>query len=136
MRTRTEVEPEIAMKTRPAIEVSSDSAACCHNHGPPPEEVDCTTAPSMTAVQHCVRRRESNNVVTLRKSGNGRRRFSVATMLALSFGALVLASVGSVLALTVGANYRNTFDLSAVARRADRRHGELLRAHMDRAGMP
>ena len=54
---------------------------------------------------------ESSNVVRLRKSGDGRRRFSVATILALSFGALVLVSVGSVLALTVGANYRNTFDL-------------------------
>lgn len=36
---------------------------------------------------------------------------SVATILALSFAALVLVSVGSVLTLTVGANYRNTFDL-------------------------
>lgn len=31
--------------------------------------------------------------------------------MALSFGALVFLSVGGVLALTVGANYRNTFDL-------------------------
>mgnify|MGYP002775634141 CR=1 FL=1 len=39
------------------------------------------------------------------------RRVSVATILALSFGALVLASVGGVMALTVSANYRNTLDL-------------------------
>lgn len=40
-----------------------------------------------------------------------RRRVSVALILALSFGLLVFLSVGSVLALTVGANYRNTLDL-------------------------
>lgn len=53
----------------------------------------------------------SDNVTPLRKIEAHPRRISVATILALSFGALVLVSVGSVLALTVGANYRNTFDL-------------------------
>ena len=40
-----------------------------------------------------------------------RRRIPVAVILALSFGTLVLLSVGGVLALTVGANVRNTLDL-------------------------
>jgi adenylate cyclase len=54
---------------------------------------------------------QTTNVVPLRKPDARRRRVSVASILALSFGALVLVSVGGVLALTVGANYRNTFDL-------------------------
>ena len=54
---------------------------------------------------------QPTNVVALRASERPRRRMSVATILALSFAALVLVSVGSVLTLTVGANYRNTFDL-------------------------
>ncbi len=40
-----------------------------------------------------------------------RRRIPVAVILALSFGTLVFLSVGGVLALSVSANYRNTFDL-------------------------
>jgi len=40
-----------------------------------------------------------------------RRRIPVAAILALSFGTLVFLSVGSVLALSVSANYRNTVDL-------------------------
>jgi adenylate cyclase len=40
-----------------------------------------------------------------------RRRIPVAAIMALSFGTLVFLSVGGVLALSVGANYRNTFDL-------------------------
>jgi adenylate cyclase len=40
-----------------------------------------------------------------------RRRIPIAVIMALSFGTLVLLSVGGVLALSVGANFRNTFDL-------------------------
>lgn len=40
-----------------------------------------------------------------------RRRIPVALIMALSFGTLVFLSVGGVLALSVGANVRNTFDL-------------------------
>ena len=40
-----------------------------------------------------------------------RRRVPVAVIMALTFGTLVLLSVGGVLALTVGANVRNTLDL-------------------------
>ena len=40
-----------------------------------------------------------------------RRRIPVAVIMALSFGTLVFLSVGGVLALSVGANFRNTFDL-------------------------
>lgn len=54
---------------------------------------------------------QTTNVVPLARRDVKRRRISVATILALCFGALVLVSVGTVLALTVGANYRNTFDL-------------------------
>lgn len=54
---------------------------------------------------------QTTNVVPLGRRDVKRRRISVATILALCFGALVLVSVGTVLALTVGANYRNTFDL-------------------------
>ena len=39
------------------------------------------------------------------------RRVPVAVIMALSFGTLVLLSVGGVLALSVGANFRNTLDL-------------------------
>ena len=77
---------------------------------------------------------ESGKVVALRRTDAGRRRISVATILALSFGALVLVSVGSVLALTVTANYRNTFDL--VGQRANLLIGAMddsLHAHMSRA---
>ncbi|KQU88171.1 adenylate cyclase [Ensifer sp. Root31] len=44
-------------------------------------------------------------------SGKRWRRIPVAVLMALSFGALVLVSVGGVLVLSVGANIRNTFDL-------------------------
>ncbi|MDW6025535.1 adenylate/guanylate cyclase domain-containing protein [Mesorhizobium sp. BAC0120] len=77
---------------------------------------------------------EMDNVVSLQPRERDRRRISVATILALSFGALVLVSVGSVLALTVGANYRNTIDL--VGRRASLLVGAMedsLRAKMGRA---
>ncbi|WP_244421584.1 adenylate/guanylate cyclase domain-containing protein [Allomesorhizobium alhagi] len=40
-----------------------------------------------------------------------RRRIPIAVIMALSFGTLVFLSVGGVLALSVGANFRNTFDL-------------------------
>ena len=59
---------------------------------------------------------------------------SVATILALSFAGLVLVSVGSVLTLTVGANYHNTFDL--IGKRATLlidAMGDSLRAQMGRA---
>lgn len=62
------------------------------------------------------------------------RRISVATILALSFGALVLASVGGVMALTVTANYRNTLDL--LGKSADLLvdgMDDALAAHMNRA---
>jgi adenylate cyclase len=77
---------------------------------------------------------QPTNVVPLRRPEVARRRLSVATILALSFGALVLVSIGSVLALTVGANYRNTFDL--IGKRANLLTGAMedsLRAHMSRA---
>ena len=63
-----------------------------------------------------------------------RRRISVATILALSFGLLVLVSIGGVLALTVGANYRNTFDLvgQRAAMLVDGMEGS-LHGHMKRA---
>ncbi|MDP9632925.1 adenylate/guanylate cyclase domain-containing protein [Ensifer sp. ENS11] len=44
-------------------------------------------------------------------SGKRWHRIPVAVLMALSFGALVFVSVGGVLALSVGANIRNTFDL-------------------------
>ena len=77
---------------------------------------------------------QTGNVVPLQPRGRARRRISVATILALTFGALVLVSVGSVLALTVGANYRNTFDL--VGQQATLLIGAMedsLRAKMGRA---
>ena len=49
--------------------------------------------------------------VRLTRPADRRRRIPVAALLALSFGTLVVLSVGSVLALTVAANVRNTFDL-------------------------
>ena len=49
--------------------------------------------------------------VRLVRSERNRRRVPVAVIMALSFGTLVLLSVGGVLALSVGANYRNTLDL-------------------------
>ncbi|MDQ6436555.1 adenylate/guanylate cyclase domain-containing protein [Mesorhizobium sp. LHD-90] len=49
--------------------------------------------------------------VRLQRPPEKRRRIPVSIIMALSFGTLVLLSVGGVLALTVSANYRNTFDL-------------------------
>ena len=45
------------------------------------------------------------------RPGTRWRRIPIAALMALSFGALVFVSVGGVLALSVGANVRNTFDL-------------------------
>ncbi len=45
------------------------------------------------------------------RSERKRRRVPIAVIMALSFGTLVFLSVGGVLALSVGANFRNTFDL-------------------------
>lgn len=53
----------------------------------------------------------STEPVRLVRPAERRRRFPVAAIMALSFGALVFLSVGGVLALTVGANIRNTLDL-------------------------
>ena len=53
----------------------------------------------------------STEPVRLVPAADKRRRVSVALILALSFGLLVFLSVGSVLTLAVGANYRNTMDL-------------------------
>ncbi|MEQ1941186.1 adenylate/guanylate cyclase domain-containing protein [Mesorhizobium sp. VNQ89] len=47
----------------------------------------------------------------VRSAEKQRRRIPVAAIMALSFGALVLLSIGGVLALTVWANVRNTLDL-------------------------
>ena len=80
---------------------------------------------SSDACLFCSRRRACNFVahcdtgsmntsaqpVRLVRSERTRRRVPVAVIMALSFGTLVLLSVGGVLALSVGANYRNTFDL-------------------------
>ena len=49
--------------------------------------------------------------VRLVRAAEKRRRMPVAALMALSFGTLVLLSIGGVLALTVGANVRNTLDL-------------------------
>jgi adenylate cyclase len=56
----------------------------------------------------------SAELVRFVRPAEKRRRVPVAVMLALSFGTLVLFSIGGVLALTVGANYRNTLDLLGV----------------------
>ena len=53
----------------------------------------------------------SNEPVRLIRPAEKRRRMPVAAIMAISFGTLVLLSVGGVLALTVGANVRNTLDL-------------------------
>jgi adenylate cyclase len=66
--------------------------------------------------------------------GDRRPRISTAALLALSFGTLVLLSVGGVLALTVGANYRNTFDLlGARSVLLIEAIEDALRAHLGRA---
>ncbi|WP_244425910.1 adenylate/guanylate cyclase domain-containing protein [Mesorhizobium amorphae] len=49
--------------------------------------------------------------VRLARPAKKRRRIPIAVIMALSFGSLVFLSVGGVLALSVGANFRNTFDL-------------------------
>jgi adenylate cyclase len=62
------------------------------------------------------------------------RRIPVAAFMAISFGALVFLSVGGVLALSVTANYRNTFDLlGARASLLVDAMEDSLRAHMNRA---
>jgi adenylate cyclase len=53
----------------------------------------------------------SKEPVRLVRPAEKRRRIPVAAMMAISFGTLVFLSVGGVLALTVGANVRNTLDL-------------------------
>lgn len=52
-----------------------------------------------------------NDPVRLVRPAEKRRRVPVAAILALSFGTLVFLSIGGILALTVGANIRNTLDL-------------------------
>ncbi|MER9848648.1 adenylate/guanylate cyclase domain-containing protein [Mesorhizobium sp. M0106] len=49
--------------------------------------------------------------VRLARPEKKRRRIPIAVIMALSFGSLIFLSVGGVLALSVGANFRNTFDL-------------------------
>lgn len=62
------------------------------------------------------------------------RRIPVAALMALSFGTLVFLSVGGVLALSVGANVRNTFDLlGAQSTLLTDAMEDLLRAEMGRA---
>ncbi len=56
----------------------------------------------------------STEPVRLVRPAAKRRRIPVAVIMALSFGTLVFLSVGGVLALSVGANYRNTVDLLGV----------------------
>ncbi|MEP9386901.1 adenylate/guanylate cyclase domain-containing protein [Mesorhizobium sp. KR9-304] len=53
----------------------------------------------------------SNEPLRFVRPAEKRRRIPVAVIMALSFGALVFLSIGGVLALTVGANVRNTLDL-------------------------
>ena len=53
----------------------------------------------------------SKELVRFVRPAEKRRRIPLAVILALSFGMLVFLSVGGVLALTVGANIRNTLDL-------------------------
>lgn len=53
----------------------------------------------------------SKEPVRLARPPEKRRRVPVAAIMALSFGTLVFLSIGGVLALTVGANVRNTLDL-------------------------
>lgn len=63
-----------------------------------------------------------------------RRRIPIAALMALSFGALVFVSVGGVLALSVGANVRNTLDLlGAQSTLLVDAMEDLLRAEMGRA---
>lgn len=68
------------------------------------------------------------------RPATGRRRIPIAVLMALSFGALVFVSVGGVLALSVGANVRNTFDLlGAQSTLLIDAMEDLLRAEMGRA---
>ena len=63
-----------------------------------------------------------------------KRRISVSAISAISFGILIFLSVGSVLALSVGANYRNTVDLlGARAGLLIDAMEDQLRGHMTRA---
>ncbi|MEW9806277.1 adenylate/guanylate cyclase domain-containing protein [Mesorhizobium sp. ZMM04-5] len=54
---------------------------------------------------------DSNEPVRFVRPADRRHRIPVAVIIAVSFATLVLLSVGGVLALTVGANVRNTLDL-------------------------
>lgn len=72
--------------------------------------------------------------VRLATATDKHRRVSVALILALSFGLLVFLSVGSVLTLAVGANYRNTLDLlGARSTLLVDAMEDSLRAHLGRA---
>lgn len=77
---------------------------------------------------------QATEPVRLVRPTERRRRIPVAAIMALSFGTLVLLSVGGVLALTVGANYRNTYDLlgSRAALLVDAME-DSLRSHMNGA---
>lgn len=77
---------------------------------------------------------QATEPVRLVRPRERRRRIPVAAIMALSFGTLVLLSVGGVLALTVGANYRNTYDLlgSRAALLVDAME-DSLRSHMNGA---
>jgi len=81
-----------------------------------------------------VRMDQAIEPVRLARPVEKRRRISVAVILALSFGSLVFLSVGGVLALSVGANYRNTFDLlGARSTLLIEAMEDSLRGHMGRA---
>ncbi len=68
------------------------------------------------------------------RRSTGWRRIPIAALMALSFGALVFVSVGGVLALSVGANVRNTLDLlGAQSTLLVDAMEDLLRAEMGRA---
>lgn len=76
----------------------------------------------------------STEPVRLVRPVEKRRRIPVAAVMALSFGTLVLLSIGGVLALTVGANIRNTLDLlGAQSTLLVDAMEDSLRAEMDQA---
>jgi adenylate cyclase len=76
----------------------------------------------------------STEPVRLVRPAGKRRRIPVAALMALSFGTLVLLSIAGVLALTVGANIRNTLDLlGAQSTLLVDAMEDSLRAEMERA---
>jgi adenylate cyclase len=76
----------------------------------------------------------SNEPVRLTRPVEKRRRVPISAIMALSFGTLVFLSIGGVLALTVGANLRNTFDLlGAQSTLLVDAMEDSLRAEMERA---